>query len=32
MDQDDYKRTIYVGNLPYDVSEQKLFAFFCTFG
>jgi len=32
MDQEDYKRTIYVGNLPEEVTEQMLFAFFNTFG
>ena len=32
IDEDDYKRTIYVGNLPESVTEQTLFAFFNTFG
>lgn len=32
IDEDDYKRTIYVGNLPETVTEQTLFAFFNTFG
>ena len=32
IDEDDYKRTIYVGNLPHTVTEQTLYAFFNTFG
>lgn len=32
IDEDDFKRTIYVGNLPEGVTEQQLFAFFNTFG
>jgi RNA recognition motif-containing protein len=32
IDEDDYKRTIYVGNLPENVTEQGLYAFFNTFG
>lgn len=31
-DEEDYRRTIYVGNLPENVSEQGLYAFFNTFG
>lgn len=32
MDEDGFKRTIYVGNLPDGITEQQLFAFFNTFG
>lgn len=32
LEDDDFKRTIYVGNLPEGVTEQMLFAFFNTFG
>ncbi len=31
-DDDPHKRTVYVGNLPEDVTAQSLFAFFSTFG
>lgn len=32
MDDDDYKRTIYVGNLTDEVTTNDLYAFFNTFG
>jgi len=32
MEDEDFKRTIYVGNLPEGITEQQLFAFFNTFG
>jgi RNA recognition motif-containing protein len=32
VEEDDYKRTIYVGNLPDSVTENDLYAFFNTFG
>ena len=32
IDEDNHKRTIYVGNLPQTVTEQVLYAFFNTFG
>lgn len=31
-DEDNYKRTIYVGNLPETVTVNDLYAFFNTFG
>ena len=31
-DDDNYKRTIYVGNLPETVTVNDLYAFFNTFG
>lgn len=31
-DEDNYKRTIYVGNLPEAVTVNDLYAFFNTFG
>lgn len=32
IDKEDFIRTVYVGNLPQEVTEQILFAFFNTFG
>ena len=32
MDDQDYKRTVYVGNLPDSISTNDLYAFFNTFG
>lgn len=32
MEDDDYKRTIYVGNLPDEITTNDLYAFFNTFG
>jgi peptidyl-prolyl isomerase E (cyclophilin E) len=32
IDEDDYRRTIYVGNLPETVTEQMIQAFFSPFG
>ena len=31
-DEDDFKRTVYVGNLPSTVVANDLYAFFNTFG
>ncbi len=32
MAETDYKRTVYVGNLPENVTEKLLYSFFITFG